>query len=244
MNRTILFASLSEVLYLSLSFAIAQFYGQWSVTGELLRTFLRIASLLYLGYCYKHYFYDSRQALNIRKTFTIPFISAVQLLIVFALVYSNALNETVTWQIVFFFSGLIAGFREELFYRGMIQKTLQARFDYKIALAIGTLVFTLAHLQYLYAGQFRAVLMIASAGLIFGSIFIHTGCVVFTALVHGLYDAVLAINVMPFRLNYQAALPVMLTIVLLFLLIINKSALFTKQTDDAYRSDRDDYSLS
>lgn len=244
MNRTILFASLSEVLYLSLSFVLAQLHGQWSVAGELLRTLLRLVSLLYLGHCYKKYFYDRGQAIDIRKTFTLPFISAVQLLLVFALVYSNALNETVTWQIVFFFSGLIAGFREELFYRGIIQKTLQARFNYKIALAIGTLVFTLAHLQYIYAGQFRAVLMIAGAGLIFGSIFIHTGSVVFTGLAHGLYDAILAINVMPFRLSYQAALPIMLMIVLLFLLIINKSALFTKQADGAYQGDRDDYSLS
>lgn len=228
MNRPLLFASLSEVLYLSLSFVVVQIYGQWSINGELLRTLLKIVSLLYFGYCYKKYFYDARQPINIRKTFTLPFISAVQLLIVFALVYSSALNETVTWQIVFFFSGLIAGFREELFYRGIIQKTLQSRFDYKIALAIGTLVFTLAHLQYLYTGQFRAILLIFSAGLIFGSIFIHTGSVVSTALVHGLYDATLSLNVMPFRLTYQTALPVMLTIVMLFLLIINKSTPFTK----------------
>lgn len=243
MKKILLFASASEILYLTLSFIIAQVYGQWSIVGELIRTSLRIGSILYCSCLYKKYFFDGEKSFNPKETLTLPFVVTIQLLLLFAVFYTNAENEPMLWQIVFFMSGIAAGFREELFYRGMLQKTLQTKYGFIFALLVGTLIFTLSHIQYLAQGQFRQLMQIAVAGMIFGSIFIHTGSVVFTGMIHGLYDAVLSLNLVPFRLSYSASMPILLLIMLLFLIIISNHLFAVKQEDESYNGDQDRFSL-
>ncbi|EIC31250.1 hypothetical protein [Methylomicrobium album] len=110
----------------------------------------------------------------------------------------------------------------------MIQKTLQMKYGY-----------TLSHLQYLYQGQFRELALIAFAGIIFGSIFIHTDSVLFAGLVHGLYDAILSANLVPFRLSYNASLPILFLITTLFLMLYA-----FKRASVPYNEDQDGFSLS
>lgn len=244
MRKMIALASLSEILYLTLSFIIAQVYGQWSITGELIRTSLRIISLFFFGYIYQNHFYSANQSVKPKGAFTAPFIAAIQLLLLFAASYTSAENETLLWQAVFVISGIAAGLREELFYRGILQKTLQTKYDYKIALFAATLIFTLSHIQYIARGQFGELMLIAFAGIIFGSIFIHTGSVAISALVHSSYDAILSVNMLPFRLSYNASMPILFLIMLLFLLITSKKLLSSKQADTSYGGDEDQFSMS
>jgi membrane protease YdiL (CAAX protease family) len=86
-------------------------------------------------------------------------------------------------------------------------------------------------------------MLIAFAGIIFGSIFIYTNNIVFTAVIHGLYDAVLSINLIPFRLSNEIVLPLLFLIMLVFLLIINKKLYPNQQSDEAGPSDQDNLSL-
>jgi membrane protease YdiL (CAAX protease family) len=243
MKKIIFFVAVSEIIYLTYSFCISQIYGPWSIPGELVRTSLRIFSIFLLAYLYQRYFLLENQSVKTKEKLTLPFITAIQIFFLFALVYSNAHNETILWQIVFFISGIAAGLREELFYRGMIQKALQLKYGYRNALIMGTLIFTLAHLHYLYQGQFRELALIAFAGVIFGSIFIHTGSVLFTGIIHGLYDAILSVNIVPFRLSYSAAMPILFLIMLLFLIIISGHLYVSRQREAAYDRDQDGFSL-
>ena len=67
MKRTILFAAVLEISYLLLSFILAQVYGQWSVTGEVIRTVLRVISIVIYGYYYQQYLYKPNQLFNTKK---------------------------------------------------------------------------------------------------------------------------------------------------------------------------------
>lgn len=236
MKRIILSAAILEVLYLGLSFTLSQTYGQWSVTGEIIRTGLRVISIVFLGFFYQKYFYNENQAFESKKIRVSQFNVAIVLFMVFAILYSNAENETLWWQFVFVISGFAAGLREELFYRGIIQNALQRELGSKSALAYATVFFTLSHVQYLYYGQTKGLLMIAMAGVIFGSIFIYTGSIVFTAVVHGLYDALLSVDIAPFKLSYVSALLLLFLIMTVFITLIDKQTVdshaLSNTTDD------------
>ncbi|MEQ1558081.1 MAG: CPBP family intramembrane glutamic endopeptidase [Methyloglobulus sp.] len=231
MTKALLFPALLEILYLGFSFALAQAYGQWSYEGELSRTVLRLLSIFGFIYFYRKYCYDAKQSLKPKQKFAPPFILAITLFILFAALYTNAEHETLTWQLVFGLSGITAGFREELFYRGIVQNSLQKNMHYQKALLITCTLFTLSHIQFIYYGQASAVMLITLAGIIFGSIFIYTGSVLFVGAIHGLYDAVLCLNFSPIRLSNQAALPILLLITLLFFIIISKKPESVTQSD-------------
>lgn len=235
MKRIILYAAILETIYLSLSFLLAQRYGQWSYEGEIARTGLRVVSIVFYGFYYQKYFYNEYQPFNTKEMKSPHFIAAVSLLLFFAIVYTNAENETLLWQIVFAISGMTAGLREELFYRGIIQTTLQKKYDQKIALILTTAIFVLSHVQYIYYGQFQGLLFIAFAGIIFGSIYMMTGSVAVTAGIHGLYDAILSVNITSFRISNGIALPILFFVMLVFL-IINKKLFRAQESNNAEAS--------
>lgn len=243
MKKFILFVVLLEIGYLALSFALAEIYGQWSVAGEIVRSGLRIISILFYGYCYRKYFYQAGHPFRIKNRLTPQFVIPLLSFFLFAIFYTNAENETITWQILFVISGIAAGFKEELFYRGIVQYALQKKYGYKIALPAASLVFTLAHVQYIYYGQVGGLVLIALAGIILGSIFIYTGSVVFTALVHGLYDALLSVNLVPFRLSDIIALPLCFLIALAFLFTISEKFNGMQPTNSANDNNQDTLGL-
>jgi membrane protease YdiL (CAAX protease family) len=239
MKRIILFAVILEISYLTLSFVLAQWFGQWSYTGEILRTGLRVISIGFYANFYQKYFYNPNYSFNSKDLLTPQFITAILLFLLFAVAYSNAQNESVLWQTVFVISGIAAGFREELFYRGIVQNALQRKHGYKIALPIATLIFTLSHVQYIYNGQTGGLLLITLAGIIFGCIFIYTGSMVFTAAIHGLYDALLSVDIVPFRLGNNVVLPILFLISIAFLIIINKDSYGARRTNGIESSNED-----
>jgi membrane protease YdiL (CAAX protease family) len=242
-KKIIVFAALLELIYLSLSFALAQQYGQWSYEGEIIRTALRIISILFYAYIYQHYFYKPTDHFETKNILTPQLITSLVLFLLFAIVYTNAEHETGKWQLVFAISGITAGLREELFYRGIVQQTLQLQFNPKIALTVATLLFTLSHVQYLYYSQFNGLMLIACAGIIFGSVFIYTGSIVFTACIHALYDVLISVNIVPFRLGNAFQLPLLALIVLAFLLILNKKFHGSHQADEVRDVDTDNLSM-
>jgi len=203
-----------------------------------------IISIIFYGHYYQKYFYNGKGSFKPKEKLTPQFIAALLLFMLFAIVYTNAKNENLIWQRIFATSGVAIGFREELFYRGIVQNVLQMKFNYKMALLLATLIFVLAHVQYIYHGQSRELMLITFAGLIFGSIYIHTGSIVFTAIIHGLYDAVLSINMVSFRLSNGVALPIMFLIMVIFLIIISKKLYSPQQADKTKNDDTDQDSFS
>ena len=227
MKKIFVIIALLELLYLFLSLYFAELFGQWSYEGEIARTFLRIISIASFYFFYRSFINKNDFAFNRRKLFYPPFLAAAFLFILFALLFTNAEHETFVWQYVFAISGILAGFREELFYRGIVQRTLETKFHYRTALLLSCSLFTLSHVQYIYYKQPFPLLLVFLAGIIFGCIFIHTGSVFIAGLVHGLYDAFLCIKVTPLRLSPDAGLMMLLLVTLLFLLIISRKSYAT-----------------
>ncbi len=81
-------------------------------------------------------------------------------------------------------------------------------------------------------------MLITLAGIIFGCIFIYTGSVIFTALIHGLYDAILSVNIVPFSFSNSVVLPISFLIMLAFLIITNKKLYSARQVDKADGNNR------
>jgi membrane protease YdiL (CAAX protease family) len=234
--------TLIEIGYLTLSFILTQIFGQWSALGEIIRTIFRVVAIAYFGYVYQRYFYSEKNIFNAQQILTPSFISALCLFLLFAIAYTNAENESLGWKIIFATSGLAAGLREELFYRGLLQNFLQTKYNYKIALLVASLLFWLSHVPFYY-GQPRSLVLIAFASVIFGSIFIHTGSLVFAAAIHSLYDCILSVNFVPFRLNNDIAVPTLFLIMLVFLLLISKQLSVFDQKNTTDNSDQDNFSL-
>ena len=210
-----------EICYLSISFALGERYGQWSFDSEIIRTGIRLVPIFCYGYVYRR-FVCAGQTAKPQAKLTPPFSAAVLLLLLFAACYTNAGNEVLRWQVVFALSGLVAGLREELFYRGLVQHYFRTKYNDRLALVLASLTFTLSHVQYIVHGQWHGLLLIALAGVIFGSVFIFTRSIVLTSVVHGLYDAILSVDISPTRLSHATALAVLSLLTLLFLRLIAK----------------------
>lgn len=223
MKKALLHVTILEATYLTLSLIIAQLYGQWSYEGEIIRTGLRVIPIVFYGYYYQKYFYNENNLFKTKKYLTPQFVAAIALFMLFGIVYSNAENETVLWQFVFAISGIAAGLREELFYRGILQNTLQIKYDEKVALSFATLIFVFSHVQYIYCGQVTGLLFITFAGVIFGCVFMYTGNIVFTAIIHSLYDALLSVSLIPYRLDNGIALLILCLIMFVFLMIAHNN---------------------
>jgi len=190
------------------------------MTGEMIRTGLRLVVIAVFIVCYRRFFLYKRQISVITPLMSPLFFIAVALLLLLAAVNTNAENEPLMWQLLFAFSGLTAGLREELFYRGLVQQQLQQSYGDRVALPVASVFFTLSHVQYMYYGQWHGLLLIAVAGIIFGSIFIYSRSIVVTSCVHGLYDALLSFKISTFKIDYNTALCALSVILLLLLLLI------------------------
>lgn len=82
-------------------------------------------------------------------------------------------------------TGLVAGFGEELLFRGVLQSAIAGKAGTIVGLILSSLLFGAAHaITPLY------VAVATLSGAFFGGLFVRTGDVLVPALVHALYDAV------------------------------------------------------
>ncbi len=220
MQKIYLISGLIELTYLSLSFYLAELFGQWSYQGEIFRAFLRIFSIAIIYYFYRKYYYAKSIDIKLNKINKPFFLVSVFLLLLLAIFFTNAEGESTAWQSVFFVSGILAGLREELVYRGILQNTLQTKLNHRTALFISCVVFTLSHVQNIFYLQGFALLLISLAGIIFGSIYIYTGSVLIAGAIHGFYDAFLSVKLISVKLTDIQGLIALSSISLLFLLLI------------------------
>ena len=77
----------------------------------------------------------------------------------------------------------LAGFGEELLFRGLIQMSCAAMFDVWIAILLTSLIFGLAH-----AVTWTYCILAFLISLYLGFLFVHTGNLFVPIAIHGLYD--------------------------------------------------------
>jgi membrane protease YdiL (CAAX protease family) len=89
--------------------------------------------------------------------------------------------------------GIVAGVREEIAYRGILQRTLIGKLGYPSGLLVTTIVFVVYHFG---IQPFTAVnvLDLFFVGLVFGIIYYSTGSIVFVAILHAAYNGLWAIS--------------------------------------------------
>jgi membrane protease YdiL (CAAX protease family) len=204
------------MLYLTLSFAIANDFGQWSYEGELIRTAVRLAWVASYAYLYFAYFRNDLSSAEKKGAHESYLSFLIIVFLIFGLGYTNGTNESLVWQIVFAISGLVAGIREELLYRGIVQTIAQNKYGQIAGLWLASCLFTLSHVQYIFHGQFYSLLLIHCAGIIFGCIYFYTQNIIFTGTIHGLYDAFLSVDLLPYHFDNNFKLPLLLIIAFLF----------------------------
>lgn len=93
-------------------------------------------------------------------------------------------------------SWLIIGPGEELLYRNIIQKSLYDNFSEPAAVVMASVVFALVHIPAYAAGAtllslLNTLLVIFTLSLVLGTVYLRTGNVTISALVHGTFDAVI-----------------------------------------------------
>jgi membrane protease YdiL (CAAX protease family) len=94
---------------------------------------------------------------------------------------------------------LVNGPVEELLYRNVIQKYLAERFSTAAAVAVASVVFTLAHIPAYLTGAPSLLGITVTLGLLFGlscvlgTLYARTRNLVVVAVVHGLYNATLLV---------------------------------------------------
>ena len=119
----------------------------------------------------------------------------------------GVINKSNAWQ---FFPIAAIGFStisplaEELFFRGVLLKSLESRFSALKANVIQEVLFGLIHLAYMWVWEFTWVLLytmvplIALAGVLYGWVAQRTGSVFSSMLIHAFYNLLLILAVYSF----------------------------------------------
>ncbi len=113
-------------------------------------------------------------------------------------------SDAAGWVAVFWFvSSFLVGFREEYFYRRLVQNELETRWGRGAAILTTSVFFTAYHVYFFVFGYWMGVAEVFLFALAIGLVYSATRSLVLVALFHGLYDAlfVVAPNLIP--LPYQ-----------------------------------------
>jgi len=93
-------------------------------------------------------------------------------------------------------SMVIIGPLEEFFYRGVIQTTLQDLFTQRIAIISASAIFTLSHMMTVQGTPFGQIVyygLLFGIGIIHGYSYYNTESIIAPMLLHGLYNASIAV---------------------------------------------------
>ncbi len=189
----------TELLYVSLSTVFSLKYSNDALKGELLRTLIRSISLVIYAYIYNGNRKKQHQAGegNHRSDKKVIFLSIV-IMMLFPLLFLRA-GFTGALRIIWILSSFIVGFREELFYRGLLQNKISEKYPLLPALISTSIIFTVYHVVYFIGGQWIPLIQVFIWSLFIGIIYIKTGNIVVVSFVHGMYDAIPFIT--PFQIS-------------------------------------------
>ena len=186
MPKVALLFCLCEVAYIAaVRVFLANFHGD-PVAVELGWTAIRCASILALLWLLKQ---SGGRFGALRKSDWSAVLAASLFLLAPVLVAADRLGSPLNH--VYAATSLVVGLREELAYRGLLQRLLSDRFGFWPALLIATLCFTLFHIG-VQPPEAYTFFQIAAAGLVLGLTYHLTKSIVAVAVLHALYDIIYA----------------------------------------------------
>lgn len=194
LRRAALFVLL-ELLYIgSVRMLLLHFHGGL-IPMEGCWTLLRLLSILALVLFFK----DTIWRTGDRRQFPPALIPAVAAFLCIPVLVGNT-HIPMPANIVMAVTGLAVGFREELAYRGVLQRLLTDRTGPAAALLISNILFVFYHLA-IYSGIQPitpwSIIMWSAAGLTLGLLYCLTRSLVFVALLHAAIDAIACLPSLP-----------------------------------------------
>jgi membrane protease YdiL (CAAX protease family) len=188
---------LLEFAYVGVSTWASLTFRQDPTTGELIRTAARLVSLGVYWALTRHLAQSAAPKRTSASRELLLWLGLAALL-AYPLFWGK---DTLTgWTaVLWFWSSFVVGFREEYFYRRLVQNELESRLGLLRAVLITTALFTGYHVYYFLWGYWWAVSEVVLFSLAIGTIYAATRSFLLVALFHGLYDAVPLIT--PFSWN-------------------------------------------
>jgi len=189
---------LCEIAYILFSTVISIKYKFDPMIGELLRTIVRIISLmLYVLLFYKKLVPKRIKHKSSNRERTRVFIATIMIML-YPLLFEKA-GFTNFLQLLWILTSFIVGFREEIFYRGFIQNKLSSKYGIISTIIITSLIFTLYHVVYFIWGQWITLIQVFLWSVFIGILYYKTKSIFIVSIIHGIYDAIPFIT--PIQLN-------------------------------------------
>ena len=186
MPKVALLFCLCEIAYIAaVRVFLANYHGD-PVAVELGWTALRLVSVIILLGLLRH---SGGSFGAVRKSDWSAVLAGALFLLAPVLVAADRLGSPLNH--VYAATSLVVGLREELAYRGLLQRLLADRFGFWPALLGATLCFTLYHIG-VQPPDAYSFFQIAAAGLVLGLTYHLTKSIVAVAVLHALYDIVYA----------------------------------------------------
>jgi len=188
---------LTEIVYISsVRLLVFNFKGS-SISMELYWTALRVVSIIALVLLFKPLIWRKSDSARFP---VIVFLAVLALLLTSFLEPHPILPPMFKYLLAA--TSVFVGFREEIAYRGVLQRLLTDKFGFLIALLVSNVGFLFYHLGVQPFNPWN-ILLIFGYGVSLGLIYRITGSIVLVALVHTAWDAVNAIN--PFAVTPATA---------------------------------------
>jgi len=178
----------TEAMYIITSTALSIILKDSPFYSELYKTILRIASLVIYSIIFRKSFIIEN---NIKRKFNnYYFIVIIASIFLFSFPFLFGKSGfTENLRILWLLSSFIVGFREEIFYRGIVQTSLNKKYTILVSLIITSIVFLLYHVYVFIYGSWIDFAEIFIWSLVIGLIYIKIQSIIIVSLIHGLYDA-------------------------------------------------------
>jgi len=179
----------TEAMYIIASTALSIIFKDSPFYSELYKAILRIASLIVYSIFFRKSFILENK-IN-RKFNNFYFIAIIASLFLFSFPFLFGKSGfTGNLRILWFLSSFIVGFREEIFYRGIVQTSLNKKYSIKVTLIMTSILFLLYHVYVFIYGSWIDLVEIFTWSLIIGIIYLKVRSIIIVSLIHGFYDAI------------------------------------------------------
>jgi len=179
-----------EALYILASTVCSLAFRNSPWEGEIARTIARWITLIAYVPIFLIHFRKPRRVGELSSPRTLVLVTLSMATMLLLPVLFQRSNFTGPLQGLWFAASFVVGFREEIFYRGIVQQTLVARYGLTRSLLITAVLFTAYHVSYFIFGWWPSLIEVFLFSLAVGVIYWKTKSIVLVALFHGVYDAV------------------------------------------------------
>ncbi len=179
--------TITECLYIIIATALSVLYFEEPFYSELFKTLFRLPTLIVYIFVYRKYFIQTDKINNDLKHWALAI--SVILLFLFPFLFSKS-GFTGQLRLLWFSTSFIIGFREEIFYRGIIQNSLNKTLRIIPTLLLTSLIFTFYHVYIFLQGSWIDLLEIFTWSIVAGLIYYKQRNIIFISIIHGVYDAI------------------------------------------------------